>query len=84
MLLYIDLTADPYNDKVEPMQVKGIEGIPTGTLEKYVIETDDILYNTIPKSIESNNRRVVASCNAWLVLMQRIAWSYMADSYCLL
>jgi alanine dehydrogenase len=63
--IILDLTADPYSDKVEPMQVKGIEGIPTGTLEKYVIETDDILYNTIPKSINSNNRRVVVSCNAW-------------------
>lgn len=61
----LDLTADPYNDKIEPMQVKGIEGIPTGTLDKFVIETDDVMYDTIPKSIISANRRVVVSCNAW-------------------
>ncbi len=61
----LDLTADPYNDKIEPMQVKGIEGIPTGTLDKFVIETDDVMYDTIPKSVNSANRRVVVSCNAW-------------------
>lgn len=61
----LDLTADPYNDNITPMQVKGIEGIPTGTLDKYVIETDDVIYDTIPKSINSKNRRVVVSCNAW-------------------
>lgn len=63
--IILDLTADPYNDKIKPMQVKGIEGIPTGTLDKFVIETDDDLYDTIPKSINSINRRVVVSCNAW-------------------
>lgn len=61
----LDLTADPYNDKIYPMQVKGIEGIPTGTLDKFVIETNDEMYNDIPKSINSKNRRVVVSCNAW-------------------
>lgn len=63
--IILDLTADPYNDKIEPMQVKGIEGIPTGTLDRFVIETDDIMYDTIPESINSTNRRVVVSCNAW-------------------
>ena len=47
------------------MQVKGIEGIPTGTLDKFVIEADDIIYDTIPKSINTTNRRIVVSCNAW-------------------
>lgn len=61
----LDLTADPYNDKILPMQVKGIEGIPTGTLDKYVIETDDELYDTIPGAVLSDNRRLVVSCNAW-------------------
>ncbi len=63
--IILDLTADPYNDKIDPMQVKGIEGIPTGTLDKFIIETDDALYETIPKSISSKNRRIVVSCNAW-------------------
>lgn len=61
----IDITADPYNEKINPIQVKGIEGIPTGNLEKYIIEIDDEIYNTIPKIINSTNRRVVISCNAW-------------------
>ena len=63
--IIIDITADPYNEKINPIQVKGIEGIPTGTLEKYVIEIDDEIYKTIPKEINSSNRRVVVSCNAW-------------------
>lgn len=61
----LDLTADPYNEKIVPMQVKGIEGIPTGTLDKYVIEVDDEMYDGIPKTVSSLNRRVVVSCNAW-------------------
>lgn len=61
----LDLTADPYNDKISPIQVKGIEGIPTGTLDKFVIEIDDEIYDTIPKEVNKTNRRVVISCNAW-------------------
>ncbi len=63
--IILDLTADPYNDIIVPMQVKGIEGIPTGTLDKYVIDVNDNIYNSIPKGVNSINRRVVVSCNAW-------------------
>lgn len=63
--IILDLTADPYNDKIDPIQVKGIEGIPTGNLDKYIIETDDGIYDTLPSSVESTHRRVVISCNAW-------------------
>jgi len=63
--IILDLTADPYNDKLEPLQQKAIEGIPTGTLEKYVIEPDDEVYKTIPEKVDTKNRRVVVSCNAW-------------------
>lgn len=63
--IILDLSADPYNDKVTPIQVKGIEGIPTGTLDKYVIEPDDELYSTVPEGVSSGNRRLVVSCNAW-------------------
>jgi alanine dehydrogenase len=61
----LDLAADPYNEKIKPIQVKGVEGIPTGTLDKFVIEPDDEMYDTIPQSVSSDNRRVVISCNAW-------------------
>lgn len=63
--IILDLAADPYNEKINPIQVKGIEGIPTGTLDKIVIEKDDELYDTVPKQLDSSNRRVVVSCNAW-------------------
>lgn len=61
----LDLCADPYDERVDPPQVKGIEGIPTGTLDRYVIETDDPLYEAIPDAIDSTERRLVVSCNAW-------------------
>lgn len=63
--IILDLSADPYDDKVKPMQLKGVEGIPTGSLEKYVIEPSDNLYDTIPDGVNKSNRRVVVSCNAW-------------------
>ncbi|MCC5910545.1 MAG: hypothetical protein JJT76_08930 [Clostridiaceae bacterium] len=61
----LDLSADPYNDKIQPIQQKGIEGIPTGTLDNYVIHPEDKLYDTIPEIVSTENRRLVVSCNAW-------------------
>ena len=63
--IILDLTADPYNEKITPIQVKGIEGIPCGTLDKYIIEPEDEIYDSIPERIDAINRRVVVSCNAW-------------------
>ena len=63
--IILDLTADPYNCISIPMQVKGVEGIPTGTLDKFIIEPKDEIYNTIPSGVETKNRRIVVSCNAW-------------------
>ncbi len=63
--IILDLTADPYDTKIEPIQVKAIEGIPTGTLDKYVIEPDDSDYDSIPDGINTTFRRLVVSCNAW-------------------
>ncbi|KAJ53133.1 alanine dehydrogenase [Clostridium tetanomorphum] len=61
----LDLTADPYLTDINPIQVKAIEGIPTGTLDKPVIYPDDPIYNVIPEGVNKENRRVVVSCNAW-------------------
>ncbi|WFD10886.1 alanine dehydrogenase [Tepidibacter hydrothermalis] len=61
----LDLTADPYDEYLNPIQVKGFEGIPTGTLDKYVIYSGDSIYKTIPKGVDTTHRRVVVSCNAW-------------------
>lgn len=63
--IILDLTADPYNDNIVPIQIKGIEGIPTGTLDKFVIDINDDVYDVIPQSVDTTNRRVVVSCNAW-------------------
>lgn len=63
--IILDLAADPYNEQTTPIQVKGIEGIPTGTLDKYMIEPDDDMYEHLPPAVATTNRRVVISCNAW-------------------
>jgi alanine dehydrogenase len=63
--IILDLTADPYLTDINPIQVKAIEGIPTGTLDKYVFYPDDSAYDALPKDVCSANRRTVVSCNAW-------------------
>lgn len=63
--IVLDLTSDPYLTDVFPFQVKAVEGIPHGTLDKIVIYPDDIEYSAVPKCIEVINQRTVVSCNAW-------------------
>lgn len=63
--LILDLTADHYDETSEPAQVKAIEGLPYGTLDHYVIETDDPAYERIPSRVNTTHRRVVVSCNGW-------------------
>jgi len=59
--IILDITADRYDIG----QVKPIEGTVVGSLSKLVIYPDDELYNTLPKNIESKNRRITVSCDAW-------------------
>ncbi len=61
----MDLTSDPYLTDIYPPQVKAIEGIPHGTLDKIVIYPGDDVYNTVPEWLKSLNQRTVVSCNAW-------------------
>lgn len=63
--IILDLTADPYYANEDSIQVKAFEGIPMGTLDKYVFETDDLEYDKIPKSVNATSRRVTVSCNGW-------------------
>lgn len=63
--IILDLTADPYLTDIEPIQVKGIEGIPTGSLDKIVFYPNDEEYDLIPGCVSKDNRRTVVSCNAW-------------------
>ncbi len=61
----LDLTADPYDFSLSPIQVKGIEGIPTGNLDQYVFYPRDEIYVELSRYISTCNRRTVVSCNAW-------------------
>jgi len=63
--IILDLTADPYYENTDPIQVKAFEGLPYGTLDKYVFEVDDEDYEKIPKSVSTHFRRVTVSCNGW-------------------
>lgn len=63
--IILDLTSDPYLTDVYPFQVKAVEGIPHGTLDKIVIYPKDNEYSTVPKCFKSINQRTVVSCNAW-------------------
>jgi alanine dehydrogenase len=63
--IILDLTADPYLSDDDGVQVKAIEGIPTGNLNKYVLRADDPSYDEIPAVVSTVNRRTVVSCDAW-------------------
>ncbi len=63
--IILDLTADPYYENANPVQVKAFEGLPYGTLDKYVFEIDDSKYDEIPKMVRTDFRRVTISCNGW-------------------
>lgn len=61
----VDISSDPYDRKTTPPQVKAIEGIPYGTLDKYVFDPDDPFYGTLQDLVETTCRRTVVTCNAW-------------------
>jgi alanine dehydrogenase len=63
--IILDLTADPYLTDANSVQIKAVEGIPPGTLDKVVIYPNDDVYSTIPRCLKSLNQRTVVSCNAW-------------------
>jgi len=63
--IILDLTADPYDTSKSPIQVKAIEGIPTGDLNKYIFEIDEKEYDDIPAIVNTKHRRTVISCSGW-------------------
>ncbi len=68
----LDLAADPYDFELDPPQVKGIEGMPHGDLDRYVFEPDDPAYEALEGRVDTRNRRVALSCYSWPGLRPRI------------
>ena len=61
-----DLAVDPYTLDTHPPVVRGIEGIPQGSLDKYLFLPDDPDWDlTVPITIPSTQRRIVVSCYSW-------------------
>lgn len=61
-----DLAVDPYTPDSQPPVVRGIEGIPQGSLDQYVFEPDDAAWSaTIPATVPTTHRRTVVSCYSW-------------------
>jgi alanine dehydrogenase len=61
----LDLSVDPYDCSVDPVHVKGIEGIPQGNLDQYVFAPDDPAYDQLPDCVSTRNRRYAVSCYSW-------------------
>jgi alanine dehydrogenase len=61
-----DLVVDPYALEADPPTVRGIEGIPQGNLDQWMIEPSDPLWDrTVPAGVASRHRRTVVSCYSW-------------------
>lgn len=61
----LDLAADPYDLSREPPAVKGLEGVPHGTLERFLFEPDDPAWELVGPPVDTTNRRTALSCDAW-------------------
>ena len=61
----LDLCADRYDFTVDPPLRRVVEGTVNGTPSHYIIYPADPLYDELPPEVNSVNRRVVVSCDAW-------------------
>ncbi|MGH2698833.1 MAG: hypothetical protein ACRDJL_06495 [Actinomycetota bacterium] len=61
----LDLSADPYDFSVDPPIVKGIEGMPQGSLDRVVFHPDDSVYARLDPRIATVHRRVALCCDSW-------------------
>jgi alanine dehydrogenase len=61
----LDATVDPYITDSKPIQVKAVEGIPTGDLDQYRFAPDDPAFDALPEGVSSEHRRMTVSCYSW-------------------
>lgn len=61
----VDLSVDPYDFGRNPPAVRGLEGIPQGTLDQYVFAPDDPAWDELDPRVPHTTRRTVASCYSW-------------------
>jgi len=61
----LDLSVDPYDFSVTPPEVKGIEGLPEGNLDKYVFQPDDPAWDAVDPRVGHVHRRTSLSCYSW-------------------
>jgi alanine dehydrogenase len=60
-----DLAVDPYLLDAEPPTVRGIEGIPQGSLDQYTFDVEDPAWDLLPAPHAIERRRAVVSCYSW-------------------
>ncbi len=61
----VDITADPYVTESDPIQVKAIEGIPSGNLDEYEFPPDHPVFDQLPPQVSAEHRRMTVSCYSW-------------------
>ncbi len=61
----VDISADDYDTQMKPVQVKAIEGIPTGTLDQTIFMPNDEAWDSVPDIVSNKHRRPVVSCYSW-------------------
>jgi alanine dehydrogenase len=60
-----DLSVDPYLLDATPRVVRGIEGIPQGSLDQWEFAPDDPAWDALPPGVPTGERRTVVSCYSW-------------------